>query len=102
MEVILNNRQLTAQEAERFGLVNRVYPVEFYLQEALKLALEIAGRAPVAVQMAKDSINKAYESTLREGLAAERRNFYFLFATEDQKEGMTAFIEKREAKWKGQ
>ncbi len=101
MEMILNNRHLTADEAYRFGLVNRVAPPDSYLDEALKLAREIAGRAPVAVRIAKEMINKAYEGTLTEGIAAERRSFYFLFATEDQKEGMAAFTDKRDPHWKG-
>jgi enoyl-CoA hydratase len=101
MEVVLNGRMLTADEAARFGLVNRVTPVEAYLDEALKLAQEIAERAPVAIRLAKDSVNQAFESSLAEGLADERRAFYMLFSTEDQKEGMAAFIEKRKAEWKG-
>lgn len=101
MEIILNDRRLTAQEALQFGLVNRVYPVETYLEEALKLANAVAARAPLAVRLAKESVNKAFEMSLREGLAFERRNFYFLFSTEDQKEGMDAFINKRPAQWKG-
>lgn len=102
MEMILNNRNLSAEEAARFGLVNRVVPPEIYLDEAIKLAREIASRAPVAVRLAKEAINKAFEGTLAEGIATERRNFYFLFATEDQKEGMAAFIAKRDPQWKGQ
>ena len=101
MEVILNDRRLTAEEAYQFGLVNRVYPKESYLDEALKLANEIAARAPLAIQLAKESINKAFEMTLAEGRIFERRNFYFLFSTADQKEGMDAFLNKREAEWKG-
>jgi enoyl-CoA hydratase len=101
MEMVLNNRHLTAEEAYRFGLVNRVAPPESYLDEALKLARDIAGRAPIAVRIAKEMVNKAFEGTLAEGIAAERRNFYFLFATEDQKEGMAAFTEKRDPRWKG-
>jgi enoyl-CoA hydratase len=101
MEMILNNRTLTAQEAAQFGLVNRVLPVESYLDDALKLAREIAARAPLAVRLAKESINNAFEGTLAEGIATERRNFYFLFATEDQKEGMAAFVGKRDPQWKG-
>jgi enoyl-CoA hydratase len=102
MEMILNNRTLSADEAYRFGLVNRVVSPELYLDEALKLAREIASRAPVAVRLAKEAINKAYENSLAEGITAERRNFYLLFSTEDQKEGMTAFVEKRDPQWKGQ
>lgn len=101
MEMVLNNRTLTAEEAARFGLVNRVYPVDAYYNEALKLAREIARRAPIAVRLGKEAVNKAFETALSEGIAYERRNFYFLFATEDQKEGMAAFIEKRDPQWKG-
>ncbi len=101
MEVILNDRKLTAQEALQYGLANRVFPVDSYLNEAIKLAREIAARAPMAVRLAKESINAAFDTGLAEGMAAERRNFYFLFATEDQKEGMAAFIGKRPAQWKG-
>jgi enoyl-CoA hydratase len=101
MEMILNNRTLTAQEAYQFGMVNRVVPVAEYLEQALKLAEEIAARAPVAARVAKKMINQAFEGTLSEGLAAEKQEFYNLFATEDQKEGMQAFIEKRKPEWKG-
>jgi len=101
MEMVLNNRALTATEALHFGLANRIVPVERYLDEALSLAEEIAARAPLAVRMAKEAINAAFETSLSEGLMAERRNFYPLFATEDQKEGMKAFLEKRKPQWKG-
>ncbi len=101
MEVILNDRRLTADEALRAGLASRVVPVERYLDEAIELAAQIAARAPVAVQMAKAAINKAYELGLSEGMEYEKTLFYFLFATEDQKEGMAAFAEKRAAVWKG-
>jgi enoyl-CoA hydratase len=101
MEMILNNRTLSAQEALQFGLVNRVVATERYLDEALKLAEEIAARAPSAVRAAKKMINQAYEKPLSEGLREERQEFYNLFTTEDQKEGMKAFIEKRKPVWKG-
>jgi enoyl-CoA hydratase len=101
MEMILAGRYLTAREAEQFGLAARVVPVEVYLDEALKLANEIAARPPLAVRFAKEAINKAFEESLSEGLEFERRLFYFLFATDDQKEGMRAFIEKRPAEWTG-
>jgi enoyl-CoA hydratase len=101
MEMILNNRTLSADEAHQFGLVNRVFPVEEYLDEAISLAKEIAARAPVAIQLAKEAINQSYETFLGEGVTDERRSFYLLFSTEDQKEGMMAFIEKREPEWKG-
>lgn len=101
MEMVINNRTLTASEALQFGLANRVVPVEGYLDAAVAFAEEIASRAPLAVRMAKDSVNAAFETTLTEGLRAEKRNFYPLFSTEDQKEGMRAFIEKRKPNWKG-
>jgi enoyl-CoA hydratase len=92
MEMVLNNRTLTAEEAAHFGLVNRVVPVERFLDEALQLAGEIAARAPLAIRLAKEAVNHADESFLSDGLADERRAFYMLFATQDQ-EGMQAFIE---------
>jgi enoyl-CoA hydratase len=101
MEMVLNNRNLTAEEALQFGLVNRVVPIERCLEEALQLAAEIAGRAPLAVRLGKEAVNHAFESFLSDGLADERRSFYFLFSSEDQKEGMSAFIEKRPPDWKG-
>ncbi|MCQ3932047.1 MAG: enoyl-CoA hydratase [Chloroflexi bacterium] len=101
MEMVLNNRWLEAQEAYQFGLVNRVVAPETYLDEALKLARDIAARAPVAVRLARESVNAAFELPLSEGIRLERRNFYFLFSTEDQKEGMNAFVNKRPAKWLG-
>jgi enoyl-CoA hydratase len=101
MEMVLNNRTLSAAEALQFGLVNRVVPVERYLDEALALAKEIAQRAPLAVRLAKEAVNNAFETFLSAGLANERRAFYFLFSTQDQKEGMEAFLEKRTPEWKG-
>ncbi len=101
MEMVLNNRHLTAQEALQFGLVNAVSPVELYLGDALRLANEVAERPPLAVRMAKEMVNHAFETHLSDGIADERRSFYFLFSSEDQKEGMRAFIEKRRPEWKG-
>jgi enoyl-CoA hydratase len=101
MEMVLNNRTLTAEEAAQFGLVNRIVPVERCLDEALALAAEIAERAPLAVRLAKEAINQAFETSLTDGLADERRSFYLLFASQDQKEGMAAFIEKRKPQWRG-
>ena len=101
MEMVLNNRHLNAEEAYKFGLVNRVVPEDGYLEEALKLANDIAKRAPLAVRIGKEMVNQAFESFLADGIADERRGFYFLFSTEDQKEGMRAFTEKRQAEWKG-
>ena len=97
----LNSRFLNADEALENGLVNRVVPVELYLEEAIELASQIAERAPVAIRLAKEAVNAAYEMTLQAGLAHERRLFYMLFATEDQKEGMEAFLQKRRPNWKG-
>ena len=101
MEMVLNGRYLSADEALRYGLVNRVYPVEVYLAEAVRLANEIAARAPVALRLAKEAVNAAFEMPLRAGLDHERRLFYLLFSTDDQKEGMDAFINKRAAVWRG-
>lgn len=102
MEVVLNGRFLSAAEALQHGLINRVVPAEVYLDEALKLAAEIAERAPVAIRLAKEAINANFEMSLRDGIAHERRLFYMLFSTDDQKEGMDAFINKRKPNWKGQ
>lgn len=101
MEMVLTDRRLTAQEALAVGLVNHVYPVETYLDEALKLAARIAAQAPLAVRLAKEAVRKAMELSLSEGLAFERRLFQMLFASADQKEGMAAFIEKRKPQWQG-
>jgi enoyl-CoA hydratase len=101
MEMVLNNRTLTAQEALDHGLVNSVVPPDSTLSEALRLANEIAARAPLAVRLGKEAVNRAYETFLADGVAQERRAFYFLFASEDQKEGMRAFTEKRKPSWKG-
>jgi enoyl-CoA hydratase len=101
MELILTGDYLGAPEAKLHGLVNRVVPPELYLEEARQLALKIAGQAPIAVQMAKDAVLKAQDLSIEEGLDYERRLFYLLFATEDQKEGMAAFIGKRKAEWMG-
>lgn len=101
MEMVLNDRKLTAQEALKYGLVNYVLPLEEYFDKAFTIAREIASRAPLAVLFGKEAVNKAFETFLAEGLEDERRLFYLLFASEDQKEGMRAFIEKRKAEWQG-
>ena len=100
LEIMLADRRLTAQEALQHGLVNRVYPVESYLDEAIKLAAKIAAMPQVAVRLIKDAANRAFELGLTEGLAYEKRNFFLSFGTEDKAEGMQAFIEKRPAQWK--
>jgi enoyl-CoA hydratase len=99
MEMVLNDRRLSADEAARFGLVNRVLPVEEYLDAAIQLAADIAARAPIAVRVAKDAVKMALETSLTSGLAYERNHFYALFSTDDQKEGMAAFLEKRDPNW---
>lgn len=101
MEMILLGEPITAAEAERIGLVSRVVPNEVLVEDALSLAAEIAKRAPLAVRLAKESVNAAYEMSLTDGLAHERRLFYLLFSSEDQKEGMAAFLEKREPDFTG-
>ncbi len=101
MDMVLTGRMLSAREALNFGLVNRVVPVEVYLKEAQKLAAQIAEKAPLAAQLAKEAVLKAFDTPLQEGLLAERKNFYMLFSTEDQKEGMSAFVEKRKPQFKG-
>jgi len=101
MELVLTGAQIDAREALARGLVNRVAPVELYLEEAQKLAAVVAAQAPVAVRLAKDAVLKAHDLSIEEGLDYERRNFYILFATEDQKEGMAAFIAKRKPVWSG-
>ena len=101
MEMILNARMLSADEALRVGLVSSVYPAETLLHNALKTAQQIAARAPLAAIAAKRSVNAAFELSLAAGLALEREQFAALFATEDQREGMAAFLEKRRPVWKG-
>jgi len=101
MELILTGRFLSAEEAFFYGLVSKVFPIEGYFNEALVLAKEIAEMPTVAVQLAKESVNRSFETLLDEGLMFERKNFYLTFATEDKKEGMLAFVEKRKPKFKG-
>ncbi|WP_442754218.1 enoyl-CoA hydratase [Methylocystis sp. JAN1] len=95
MDLILTGRMMGAEEAERAGLVARVVPAADLLPEALKAAAAVAGMSLPAALMAKEAVNAAFETTLVEGVRYERRLFYSLFATEDQKEGMAAFVEKR-------
>jgi len=101
MEMVLTGRMITAAEAHAAGLINRVVPVEFYLDEAMKLAREVAARPPISVRLAKESVLKSFDTTINDGLEFERKNFYLLFATEDMKEGMKAFLEKRAPEWRG-
>jgi enoyl-CoA hydratase len=101
MEMVLTGRQITGEEAMKAGLVNKVVPVEFYLEEAQRLAKEIGERPPVAVRLAKEAVLKSFDTTIEMGLEYERKNFYLLFASEDMREGMAAFIAKRKPEWKG-
>lgn len=101
MEMILTGKRIGAEEARSLGLVSRVVPKEAYLSEAMKVAKEIAAKSPVAVKLAKMSVNKAFEMGLADGLDFERELFYLLFASEDAKEGMHAFMEKRRPNFEG-
>jgi enoyl-CoA hydratase len=100
MELCLTGRMMDAEEAERAGLVARVVPADELLDEAKKTARKIAGLSRPVVMMAKEAVNRAYETTLAEGIRFERRVFHATFALEDQKEGMSAFAEKRPPAWK--
>jgi enoyl-CoA hydratase len=101
MDVILSGRFLSAREALAAGLVSRVVAKEAWLDEAKRVARDIAAKGPVATRLAKESINRAYETTLQAGLEAERRALYLAFASEDANEGLSAFTEKREPKFRG-
>ncbi|MBI1217233.1 MAG: enoyl-CoA hydratase [Rhodobacteraceae bacterium] len=100
MEMHLTGRMMDAAEAERAGLVSRVVPAETLLDEAMTVAKSIAAKSAIAVKAAKEAVNRSYETPLREGLLFERRLFNALFSTEDQKEGMAAFLEKRPASFR--
>src|SRR5436309_6628763 len=101
MDVILSGRQLDAREALAAGLVARVFAKEAWLEEAKRVAREIASKGPVATRLAKEAVDRAYESTLQLGLEYERRALYLAFASEDAREGLTAFTEKRKPEWQG-
>lgn len=100
MEIMLTDRKLSADEAYQFGLVNRVASIDDYLKVAIEIASKVNNKSQIAIKLTKDAINKAYEMTLHEGLAFEKRNFYLSFSSEDKAEGMRAFVEKRKAEWK--
>ena len=102
MDLALTGRMMDAQEAERAGLVSRVVPLDKLMDEALSAALSICDYSQMAVMSAKESINRAFESSLSDGVMFERRMFHALFATEDQKEGMDAFVNKRKPVFKNQ
>lgn len=101
MEMVLTGSFISAEEALQYGLVNKVVPTEMYLDAAIELAAKIAEMSPVAAKLAKEAVNRSYETHLDEGLHFERKNFYLAFASEDQKEGMAAFVEKRKPEFKG-
>ena len=101
MDVILSGRFLTAEEAERAGLVARVVAKEAWLEEAKAVARAIASKGPVAQRLAKESVNRAYETALEPGLDYERKALYLAFASEDAREGLTAFTEKRKPEFRG-
>ena len=100
MDMCLTGRMMDAEEAERSGLVSRIYPADELVDKAIEIAQEIAEKSQIAASMVTEVVDRAYESTLTEGVLFERRAFHALFATEDQKEGMAAFVEKRKANWK--
>jgi enoyl-CoA hydratase len=102
MEMALAGRTLSAQEACALGLVNHVAPPELYLDKALDLAEVVASKAPLAARQIKETVLKAFELPLEQGLAAERRSYLLLFGSEDKEEGVSAFLEKRSPTWKGQ
>jgi len=100
MDLCLTGRMMDAEEAERAGLVSRIVPLADLMDEAMKAAKTIAGMSKPSTLICKESVNRAFETTLSEGITFERRMFHALFATEDQGEGMAAFAEKRKADWK--
>nr|XP_012235427.1 PREDICTED: probable enoyl-CoA hydratase, mitochondrial [Linepithema humile] len=99
MEIVLSGNQITAEEAERSGLVSRVFPADKLLEETIKLGEKIASHSPIVVAIAKESVNAAYETTLQQGLLFEKRLFHSTFSLADRKEGMAAFMEKRSPKF---
>ena len=101
MEMVLTGEPIDAREAHRLGLVARVVPNELLIEDSLALAAKIASKSPLALRLAKEAVNAAYEMSLTDALAHERRLFYLLFASQDQKEGMAAFLEKREPDFSG-
>ena len=102
MEMVLTGSMITAEEAKQWGLVVKVVPNEYLVEEAKNLAKVIASKPPIAVRLGKEAVLKSFDTTIEGGLEFERRNFYMLFASHDQKEGMKAFVEKRKAEWKGE
>ncbi len=101
MEMVLTGRFISAEEAFQAGLINKVVPVELYLKEAIKLAQKVAEMSPIAIKLAKEAVLQAFNTSLDDGLLLERKNFYLAFASQDQKEGMNAFVEKRKPNFIG-
>ncbi len=101
MDMVLTGRRLSAQEALQYGLIARLLPNEGFAAAAVAVAAEIAAKSPIALRIAKEAVNHAFELPLAEGIHLERRLFNMLFATADQKEGMAAFVEKRPPTWQG-
>ncbi|CAK9301481.1 unnamed protein product [Gordionus sp. m RMFG-2023] len=99
MEMVLSGEPINAQQAKEIGLVSKIFPVDKLVEETLKLAQKIAGFSPLIVAMAKEAVNAAYELSLKEGMRFERKGFYATFATSDRKEGMQAFLDKREPRF---
>lgn len=102
MELCLTGNQITAQEADKWGLVSRVFPVDQLVPETIKLAEKIAAQSQLTVAICKEAVNRSFETTLQEGLSVERRSFHSTFALEDRREGMKAFVEKRPANFKNE
>lgn len=101
MEMVLTGEFISAERALQAGLINKIVPVEVLMEETIRMAKAMAKNSPIALQLAKEAVLKSFENNLTEGLYLERKNFYMLFATEDQKEGMAAFVEKRKPEFKG-
>ncbi len=101
MEMVLTGKFISADEALHYGLINKVVPIEMYMEATLEIARQIATMSPIAAQLAKEAVNRSFETHLDEGLTFERKNFYLTFSSEDQKEGMQAFIEKRKPVYSG-
>jgi enoyl-CoA hydratase len=95
MEMVLTGNRINAKEAQMYGLVSGIYPAEQLLEEATKLAEKIASHSKIVVQLAKEAVSSAFETTLAQGISHEKKLFYASFATRDRKEGMSAFVEKR-------
>ncbi|KAE8744633.1 hypothetical protein FOCC_FOCC008762 [Frankliniella occidentalis] len=99
MEICLSGNQFSAEEAEKMGLVSKIFPADKLVDEAVKLGEKISSHSPLIIALCKESVNKAFETSLAEGLSFEKRIFHATFSTKDQQEGMDAFVEKRAPKW---